>query len=191
MKLASHNTFSYLPVRQWWLRPFAFVGRCQRVNIYEQLLHGARMFDLRVRFRNMKPVICHGLLEYDMSDESLRAILKDLNDNFPVWIRAVLESKNPDLEQRVGFDFFCMKLEREYPNLFFFGGNDRSDWECKFPLYRFNNDMPDIEHLYASATQTSRIDDIWPIRYAKKYNKDNVSHGTDKPWMMIDFLDIT
>lgn len=29
MILGSHNSWSYLPVRKWWMRPIAFMARCQ------------------------------------------------------------------------------------------------------------------------------------------------------------------
>jgi hypothetical protein len=30
MKIASHNSFTYLRPRRWYMRPFAFMARCQR-----------------------------------------------------------------------------------------------------------------------------------------------------------------
>ena len=32
MRLASHNTFTYLTPRKWWGRLLAFTARCQRVD---------------------------------------------------------------------------------------------------------------------------------------------------------------
>lgn len=190
MQLASHNTFSYLSVRQWWLKPIAFTARCQRVNIYDQFIYGARMFDIRVRFRRGKPIICHGIVEYDISEDKLRDILKSFDDNCPIWIRVVLETRKSDLEQETAFCFFCKHLEEDYPNIVFFGGNNRTDWECCYPIYKFRNNVPDIEHRYGSATKQSAIDDICPILYAKKNNKKNFEKGTDKTWMMVDFIDM-
>ena len=67
MNKASHNTMTYLPVRQWWLRPFAFMARCQSKDIKDQC-RITGFFDIRVRFRFHKgiptPVFAHGLAEY-------------------------------------------------------------------------------------------------------------------------------
>jgi len=47
MNKASHNTMTYLPVRQWWLRPFAFMARCQSKDIKDQC-RITGFFDIRV-----------------------------------------------------------------------------------------------------------------------------------------------
>ena len=51
MILGSHNSWSYLPVKQWYFTPFAFTARCQSIDIRTQYeKYGVRCFDLRVRF---------------------------------------------------------------------------------------------------------------------------------------------
>ena len=194
MKLASHNTFTYLKVRQWWLRPFAFTARCQRKDIWEQLIYGARMFDLRVRFRDGKPVIAHGLMEYKMKREELSRILNELNESTSIHMRVTLENNNPDMVQREGFYFFCLHLHRDYPNIKFFGGTDRKDWES--PIYNFGQSFK-IDHEYSSATSRFSkgprwlrfIDDLYPIGYAKRYNQRN-KWKEGQEWIMVDFVDI-
>lgn len=64
----SHNTMSYLPVRQWWLRPFRAWGRCQRLNLRDQWKAGVRHFDLRIKFDDDGTArFGHGLLTYRCS----------------------------------------------------------------------------------------------------------------------------
>ena len=36
MILQAHNSWSYLKPKVWWLRPFAFMARCQSKDIFEQ-----------------------------------------------------------------------------------------------------------------------------------------------------------
>jgi hypothetical protein len=61
----SHNTMSYLPVRQWWLRPFRAWGRCQSRTLRQQWAAGVRCFDLRVKFSaDGTAHFGHGLLTY-------------------------------------------------------------------------------------------------------------------------------
>lgn len=189
MKLASHNTFTYLKVRQWWMRPFAWMARCQRTDIGTQYISKVRMFDLRLRFHVKEPIVCHGLVEYELSEKQLYAIIDGLNAADGVYMRVVLETKKADKIQDTAFYFFCKHLEEKYPNIRFFGGNNRADWECKNPIYRFDTAIPDIEHRYSS-TMRPFFDDLWPWIYARLHNRKNIEKGTDKEWMMIDFVDI-
>ena len=41
----SHNTMTYLPIKNWWLFPGLLTARCQNNNIGEQFKNGARVFD--------------------------------------------------------------------------------------------------------------------------------------------------
>ena len=36
MIIGSHNSWSYLPPKHWWMRPFAFMARCQSCDIQAQ-----------------------------------------------------------------------------------------------------------------------------------------------------------
>ena len=90
MILGSHNSWSYLSVKQWWLRPFSFIAKCQDLSIIEQYNLGVRCFDLRIRFdKNPNLKVCHGIFEYNayfiLSD------LKWLNDKKDVYVRILHE----------------------------------------------------------------------------------------------------
>lgn len=47
--LASHNTFTYLTPKKWWMRLINFAARCQSNDIDTQYSHGARFFDIRIK----------------------------------------------------------------------------------------------------------------------------------------------
>jgi len=199
MKIASHNSFSYLPARRWWMKPFVWMARCQRLGIYEQFHMGIRLYDLRVRVKDERATICHGLMEFKGRIYDLLDALDDWSAmyNTPVYVRVVLEKSNPSDEDKDQFRRFCEEIG-DYYDLKFFGGNDRSDWDCKHPVYDFGNPMPDIEHKYSSTTSLfsngpkwlRRIDDLWPWLYARLHNKRNIEKGTTHDWLMIDFVDI-
>lgn len=197
MKLASHNSFSYLPVRRWWMWPFAWMAKCQRRDITYQFLNGVRMIDLRVRFRNGEPVICHGIIEYKLTNGQLYDIL-DCLDYTGNYVRVVLETRKSDKNQEAGFYFFCKRLEDTFTHIKFFGGNNRADWLCQNPIYEFSTPMPDIEHKYSSTTSLfpdkkdmwRYIDDLCPWLYAKLNNHKNIAASKDHDWLMIDFVDI-
>ena len=70
MRLGSHNSMSYLRPSQWWLRPFAWIGRCQSQTIGEQfIVWGVRWFDLRLAFdKKGQPYFAHGIFSYKDKD---------------------------------------------------------------------------------------------------------------------------
>jgi len=199
MRLASHNTFTYLTPRKWWGRLLAFTARCQRVYYTEQIDLGATMFDVRVRFdKDGKHILCHGLIEYKEYAPVLY-LLTTLNYraaslNIPYYVRVVLESRRPSEEQKEHFRSWCQALQQLHKNLVFFGGNDRSDWGCKNPVYDFGVPLPDIDEKHASTTalfpRWPRLDDLWPWLYARLFNHRDIEQGTTHEWLMIDFVDI-
>lgn len=208
MKIASHNSFTYLRPRRWYMRPFASMARCQRVDVIQQYNLGARLFDLRVRFYNGSVCFCHGLMEY----KHARGILDYLDDvcnpagrptyvGFevePVYVRVVLEKKKPTEADIHIFAAWCGLIEELYPNIRFFGGNDRSDWDCKHPHYNFKTPLQDLDDKYSSTTTLFPkglkwlrfLDDLCPVLYARLHNRRNVERGTSHEWLFIDFVDI-
>lgn len=200
-KLASHNSFTYLRPRRWWMRLLAFTARCQRINWVEQWArYGVDLFDLRVRFDAQEtPVICHGLIEYE---GSVMSRLADMNRqaacNEPIYVRVVLEVKEATPRQATFFRAFCNRIEKTFPNLRFFGGNDRSDWDCRHPHYKFKTPAQDLDDKYSSTTTLwprgwrwlRFLDDLCPILYARSHNRRNIEQGTGHDWLFIDFVDI-
>lgn len=203
MKLGSHNSFTYLPIKQWYLKPFAFMARCQEVDIWNQYFLGVRLFDLRVRFdKNGDPVICHNLAEYKADDSFIFDTLKKLNNCKGIHVRVVLELRKSNTEkydrQKRLFEAFCINLKKDYSNITFFGGNDRTGFTTGEKIYDFNNDVQ-IVGLYSSTTSLFKInskilriiDDWYPKYYAQKCNKKNLENLKDYPgWVHIDFVNI-
>ena len=200
MRLASHNTFTYLTPRKWWGRLLAFTARCQRVGFKQQLDLGANMFDLRVRFdADGKPYVCHGLIAYKDYYLVTDALLyfdyfAGCLPELPFYVRVVLETKRPTETDKERFREFCETLVDLHKNIVFFGGNDRSDWGCKNPVYDFGVPLPDIDEKHASTTalfpRFPRLDDLWPWLYARLFNHRDIEQGTTHEWLMIDFVDI-
>lgn len=199
MKLASHNTFTFLTPRTWWMRLLAFTARCQRVNFATQLDRGAQMFDIRIRFKGSGvPIICHGLIEYQeylpVTDSLLYLNYCCKRDDIHYYCRIVLETKHPDDFQLQSFRALCKAYQDTFQDIVFFGGNDRSDWSCQHPVYDFGTPMSDIDEKHASTTalfpRFPRLDDLWPWLYARLFNHRNIQAGTKHEWLMIDFVDI-
>lgn len=199
MKIASHNTFTYLPVKKWWMKPLAFSARCQRVSVMSQYEAGARMFDIRLRYDEYGiAVLCHGLIEYEHSRTFIEDVLRKLNQKGDCYVRMVLETSKKSEVQEIYFLQDCRRFSEYFRNIKFFGGNNRTDWLCDNPIYSFDTPMPEIDNRYASATTRfdndstilRYIDDLYPLDYAKRYNRKLIKQGTALEWLMLDFVDI-
>lgn len=191
------------------MKPFAFMARCQRIGVMNQYDAGVRMFDIRLRFDALsipvlfgglisKPFLCHGLIEYEHERNFIESIFSILDSKGDCCVRMVLETTKRDTYQENYFHWFCWYCSDVYKNIKFVGGNNRTDWLCEHPIYHFKNELPSIEHAYASATTRfpngkrwlGFIDDLYPYDYAKRYNRKSLEKGTDKEWLMLDFVDI-
>ena len=188
MKLASHNSWSYLPPMEWWMRLWRFTARCQDADIKTQYeKHGVRCFDLRVRFMYDRVYVVHGSMVYDYEPTDITRDLQWLNDKKDVYVRVILDvrsKKKCTSEQKAQFVDFCFEIEKGYPGIKFWCGERLYDHEV---VYKFKNN-PGCEEQYASVCSPKWIDDWYPRRFAKKNNKALYEKGTKKKFLMLDFV---
>lgn len=189
MILGSHNSWSYLPPKHWWMWPFYFMAKCQRVDIREQYeKYGVRCFDLRVRWKKWKMQVAHGLVVYDISEQQLKDDLAFLNDKGDCFVRIIHEVRTKkQYEKSVEFfRSFCYVSVSEYPNIKFWCGRNLCDWTCDYS-FRCH---PTCDEKYSSVCYPRIIDDWWPWLYAVIRNKGNLAKGTKDDILLIDFIDI-
>ena len=194
-KLGSHNTMTYLTPKNWLLRLISFTAKCQSKTIREQIeKYGVELVDLRFRFNKKGKVsFAHGMMEYKGDLDFIHSVLEYLNsfEKFPV--RVLLENKDEYAKEY--FKEWCKTIEGKYTNIRFFCGRNKWTWE---QLYKFNSVEPSVEDKYSSNNTNepgkpitgTYLDDLCPIWYAKTNNKDNREAGTDKEYLMIDFVEI-
>lgn len=192
MVLSSHNSWTYLRPQKMWMYLIRFTAKCQREDVVEQFLDGARCFDLRIKFNNERElVIAHGLVKYKYS---YRRLINDLSwldgcakDDAKIYVRILheirKESEYSDKKVTL-FKNFCSYIEKMCPNIIFFGGNNLIN--CSQD-YDFGNNIS-IEDGYASVACPKL--GWWPWLYAKFMNKKYLKADTDKDVLMIDFVDI-
>lgn len=201
--IGSHNSMSYMPVKQWYFKPLRWTFRCQDVSIHDQYYkYGVKLFDLRINFdKDYTPYFAHGMAKFKgnvyTTINQLNNFAK-LNDD-TIHIRIILECNRKTKrqnEQEECFKKFCEKIQKEYTNLIFFGGNRKYDWE---KIYNFNVNDPSLDNKYSSTTELlggkhgslrAKLDDIYPRLYAKLKNKKNIKEGTTKDFLFIDFVNI-
>lgn len=188
MILGSHNTMTYLPVKQWYLKPFFWTARCQSNTLWDQFCKGARLFDIRVRFdKNGDITFAHGPIEFVGNVYDVLEDLDSWSRNCIVYVRIILESNSPMKDQELQeehFKYFCNNIVNTYTNLIFFGGNRKYDWKV---VHDFGVQEPTLDDKYSSTTG-SKIDDLWPWLYARLNNKSNIQNGTNKDVLFIDFI---
>ena len=57
----SHNSWTYLKPKKWWMYLIRWAAKCQSKNIIEQYNAGVRCFDLRLKCKeNGDMCIAHG-----------------------------------------------------------------------------------------------------------------------------------
>lgn len=188
MKLGTHNSMSYLPPKKWYLYPFRFIAKCQKVDIATQYKLGARMFDLRVSFdKDGVPEFRHGSMAFKGNVEDTLKYLNNLHDK--IHVRMALEVKNTTkdlVRQEALFVKFCSRIENEYINIKFFLGRRKFDWSL---VYKFKT--KDISYVQAvSSTNSKLIDDLWPWLYAIRHNKDSFKNRDKTKYLLLDFIEI-
>lgn len=187
MIIGSHNSWSYFPVKKWWMKLIAFTARCQSKNIVEQYELGVRCFDLRIRFEKRKPIIAHGIIEYNITEKDLLESLTYLNMKGDTCVRILHEvrtKKQYTNESVDNFVDYVQKLEGRFANIKFWCGKNLYNWENDYNFW-YN---PSCEEKYSSVCPPKILDDWWPWLYARLNNKKIIKEGTDKDILLIDFV---
>ena len=136
----SFKSWSYLPTRKWWMRPFSFINKTQETDIREQYtLYGVRGFDLFVRFnKNKQLVLCNGKIEYNYELDNLFNDLSWIDSRTGCYVRITLE----DDKNKEQFKEFCSLLEKTFTHIKFFGGlsyDGETFYFDNFPKYVESN----------------------------------------------------
>ena len=187
--LASHNSWTYLPPKKWWMWLLRFTAKCQRLSIQEQYEMGVRCFDLRVKWIDGKMVVAHGIVQYDINAQQVVDDLIWLNEKGDCSVRLIHEVRRKlenTLKEKTYFRNFCALVEKRLPRITFWNGKNLYDHSKD---YDFGCD-PTCEELYASVRKPKWIDDWWPWWYSWLNNKRIKEAGTTKDILMIDFVDI-
>ena len=193
MVIGSHNSWSYLRPRKWWMRLIAFAARCQRVDIREQYLkYGVRCFDLRVRLDEFgRLVVAHGPVIYTLTINKVFPDLDWMNGKGDCYVRVLHETrtKSQYKEKSVKwFGYFCNAIQETYPNIQFWCGRNLYDWKVD---YQFEGEEPTCEETYGSVVPGKKwLYGWWPWMYAVTHNKAIKAKGTDKDILLIDFVDV-
>lgn len=174
-KIGTHNSLSYKRP-QWWVIPFFWVARCQKLTLEEQYNAGVRYFDIRPKLVNGKMLVGHGLATYKMD---LEEVWKFLNEKKDCIARFFFESGDSDKMVEYAKDVMA-----RYPNIQYTGG-----------LQRFKGrimDLPDIPEkiCYWIKKPETKFCIPFPWLYALLHNKKNKKEINDDVYSLFDFINI-
>lgn len=198
MIIGLHNTFSGLEPKHWWLKPFNFIAKCQNKNVldtYESLLKDGFdiCVDLRVYYPSEFPLkegIAHGAMSYKGDRELIIDTLNKLSDlcivyDKELYVRVILEKGKEDDSL---FDYFCLLLEENFPNIIFYGGVYKPTWKL---IHDFKNklELDTVQYVGSMAKDARWYEKFIPYLYAKRKNLDNIMNVTDESKIyLFDFL---
>ena len=196
--LGSHNSLTYLPCRKWWMYLINWAAKCQSKTLNEQFHNGAKYFDFRIRFKDGKPVIAHGLIEYKGNIDYMVANLNYFAEYFKetIYLRFVLEyNKIPeDFASQIASLVNLVRYYRgKYPNITYTYVMSKWNEQKVATYYSKDIDTPTLIHKYSSVLKEKRF--LWiPYWYAKLHNKKNrkafkhVLEDEDSKVLMLDFV---
>ena len=207
MKLASHNSLSFVKPKKWWEKLINFTAKCQSHDIQTQYTNGVRLFDIRLRrdwiscySREYDAIAAHGLIEY--RDIIIPDVLDYLNEKStkddPIYVQLNLENLKYDGDKDyVWFKELFKKCTETYQNLIFCGGYVKYPWhkiiDCEDPSICQKN-WEFFNYKDQSTTRKkikcffSNLLHFTPEYWAKKNNQKYKSDGTSADFLMLDFV---
>lgn len=207
MKLASHNSISFATPRTWWQRLIASTAKCQSLDIQSQYEYGVRLFDIRLRRAILSSITsvydvesAHGMISYNIDPWDVLYYLDTKStDEDPVYVQLNLENlKSEEDRDLVWFKDVFKVYEEKYPNIRFCGGYMKHPWrkviDCVDPTIEQRN-WEFLNFTYMEDTKWNRIKQFFKnvFHFSPKYwaNKDNQKYkeqGTDKEFLMLDYV---
>lgn len=94
--IGAHDCFTYLKARYRIFELFAFMWRTQTKSILEQAQAGVIYFDIRVRREKNKWRVCHGLVDFPLTFDTIIDIVRYFNtcnaiNKSTPYLRVILE----------------------------------------------------------------------------------------------------
>lgn len=192
----SHNSMSYRPLVNWWLRPFRFIFRCQDRKISEQLEdllvfnENEAGFDIRIRFRynEFNPVLCHGLAVFKGDFNQLLEWLDKQAIGRKIYVRIINEThllmrKKVLLYNRIMMDNILSSVVETYKNIIFVNPMDKLSWRNICPQEINIRTIP-IDEYHASVKETG-----FKSIMLKKWAKENNTISNDSIFQMYDYVE--
>ena len=158
-------------------------SKCQSKDVYQQLAYGARIFDIRVSFDDDNLIFKHGLVTYDYSQNDFDEFMDILDFLDGKYVRLILEDTKYVQGNKILFYDLCEELKNKYPDVTFFGGYRKYDWEL---LYDFENNI-EVEQWCSSMRSLGVFPRLYSFFMNKKHLTKDIPNSESK-YHIIDFL---
>lgn len=181
VKIGTHNSLTYLRP-QWWLRWMNFTARCQNLTIQEQYKAGVRYFDFRIKFTRKGIRAGHGPMTYKADFDSLFNFLNGKGDCI---VNIVLENRRwQGRKKDAEFVSYVDWLVSRYPCIHFVGGDRKRPWEKLI----FLQGVP--ARACFEFYEGKNFKFPYPLKYARKKNKEYWKGVNDSVYSLFDFVEI-
>lgn len=119
--IGSHNTFSYLPIKNKWLLFLKPWYKCQEYDIITQINKDVRYFDVRIRFSKKGELqVVHNKIVFDINEKQFWDIMNNVKElttklNTVLYFRVILDIRkkpNDELNQVYWFSQFINKFSQ-------------------------------------------------------------------------------
>lgn len=182
--IGAHNTLSAYRPLNWWMRPFAFIYRCQRKDVGALIDAGVTFYDLRFAYRGNTPIGSHGIAKFRVNPLSVISEICTRVER-PV-IRVILEEGDYDAVRLFRTDIETAM--RSFPNAKFIGGNYRPTWRRLLDLP--DDDVRDNIVQLVGSMQTKWWGKAWPWLYARLHNGKHLEEAAAHPekYYLFDYL---
>ncbi len=119
--IGSHNTFSYLPIKNRWLSFLKPWYKCQEYDIITQINKDVRYFDIRIRFSKKGELqVVHNKIVFDINEKQFWDIMNNVKElttklNTVLYFRVILDIRkkpNDELNQVYWFSQFINKFSQ-------------------------------------------------------------------------------
>lgn len=207
MKLASHNSLSFIKPDTWYERILNFTSKCQSLDIQSQYEYGVRLFDIRVRrdwisctTSEYDACGAHGIINYKnlcIGDVLQYLDCKSTKED-PVYVQLNLENLKSDEDRDyVWFKDLFKKCVKIYPDIIFCGGYVKHPWHKLIDCVDPSIEQKNWEFMSFTWQPTkwekikcffSNLLHFSPKYWAKKDNKKYKSDGTSADFLMLDFV---
>ena len=115
--IGSHNTFTYLPIKNKWNKIFKPWYKCQDKDIIQQIHSGARFFDVRVKFdKNGSLNIVHNKIVFDISEDQFWKLMNYVKDlakylDTKLYFRVILDIRKEPKDKEHQLKHFQLFLD--------------------------------------------------------------------------------
>lgn len=201
MKLGTHNSMSFLPVKKWWMKPLNIFARCQKLDLKGQLGKDAVIFDIRVWWNKKAErfEFAHGLIDYDGDGYPLgkysvisSALDQLTHTSAQKYIRVILEKYDDYITDTREFHDLCIYLEYTYPKFILFGGIVKKGWKKIFAFdkeYKAPTDRELKQYVGSMASDARWYERFIPMLYAKRRTRfHTIKSLGSEDFILVDFI---